>query len=82
MAKRSNRLQASNQGVNFEEHIDDNMLPVPADLERYQQIPGVLEFILTAAKTEQQERHKLNQQMMLIHKIRCGDSGYGCEIEV
>lgn len=68
MAKRSKSLQASNHGVNFEEHIDDNMLPVPADLEKYQQIPGVLDFILTVAKTEQLERHKLNQQLMTIHQ--------------
>ncbi len=66
MGRRSRQLHANNKGVTHYEQYDDSILPAPVELERYQQINGVLDFILDTAGKEQQERHNINRGLLAI----------------
>lgn len=68
MTRTSKRIQANPQGLIHEEHVDDNMLPAPSDLAKYQAIDGVLPYILDAAKEEREHRYMLNDRTMKIHE--------------
>lgn len=43
-------------------------LPHPKDLERYAKIPGVVEYILAAAKREQEHRHEIDRQLIALQE--------------
>ena len=49
--------------------VDDNSLPSPSELLAYQQIdPRIIDYLITSSEKEQDHRHRMDKDKMLILK--------------
>lgn len=69
MAKRKREIQQTDTEYRASEQLDDHILPTAEELIRYKEVdPSIIEFLKERAKQEQNQRHKYNEEILIINK--------------